>query len=134
LANIPGQFLRRRYLRGVLLSVGCLVATYFFAQFESNLFLNGHAVHPRHLVHTVWFLFLIVAGYGFTDNLLTEFYRQQMAQEQIAAERDRAELSLYRSQINPHFLFNTLNSLYSLIVAGSDKTVEAFEKFIGLIK
>lgn len=134
LANIPRQFLHRHYLRGILLALGCLVSTFFFARFEASLFLNGHAVHPRHLVHTVWFLFLIVAGYGLTDNMLTEFYRQQMMKEQVAAERDRAELLLYRSQINPHFLFNTLNALYCLVVAKSEKTVAAFEKFIGIIK
>jgi LytS/YehU family sensor histidine kinase len=36
-----------------------------------------------------------------------------------------AELQYLRSQLNPHFLFNALNSIYSLILSKSDKASEA---------
>ncbi|MEQ6166019.1 histidine kinase [Ekhidna sp. MALMAid0563] len=44
--------------------------------------------------------------------------------EQLAGEKLKAELSYLRSQINPHFFFNTLNNLYGLAMKKSDKTPE----------
>ena len=49
-------------------------------------------------------------------------------------ERNRAELALYKAQINPHFLFNTLNTLYGLLITQSDKTEVTLERFINLTK
>lgn len=41
---------------------------------------------------------------------------------------------LYKAQINPHFLFNTLNALYGLVLTKSDKTESAFIKFSNILK
>jgi two-component system, LytTR family, sensor kinase len=43
--------------------------------------------------------------------------KQQLA---IINEQKEAQLQLLRAQINPHFLFNTLNNIYALAVAKSD--------------
>jgi sensor histidine kinase YesM len=45
-----------------------------------------------------------------------------------------AELSLLKSQINPHFFFNTLNSIYSLAIIKSDKTPEAVLKLSEIMR
>ncbi len=45
-----------------------------------------------------------------------------------------AELSLLKSQINPHFFFNTLNSIYSLAIVKSDRTPEAVLKLSELMR
>lgn len=41
---------------------------------------------------------------------------------------------MYKSQIHPHFLFNTLNTLYGLFVIRSPRVEEAFEGFIDLVR
>lgn len=38
----------------------------------------------------------------------------------IKSKKIKAELALLKNQINPHFLFNTLNNLYSLIKSDPD--------------
>ena len=66
--------------------------------------------------------------------MLKEVYRQKLARTEMEYERNRAELALYKAQINPHFLFNTLNTLYGLLVTQSDKTEVTLERFINLTK
>lgn len=53
---------------------------------------------------------------------------------QSEREKLNAELSYLRAQINPHFLFNTLNSIYSLSIQKSDKTPEAVVKLSGMMR
>ncbi|WP_300569452.1 histidine kinase [Flavobacterium sp.] len=46
----------------------------------------------------------------------------------LSKEKSDAELKMLRSQLNPHFLFNTLNNIYSLSVDNSPKTSSAIGK------
>jgi sensor histidine kinase YesM len=52
--------------------------------------------------------------------LLTWFYQQWKWLKTLESKKAKAELSLLKSQINPHFFFNTLNNLYGLIIEKSD--------------
>lgn len=52
--------------------------------------------------------------------LLMWFYQQWKWLKTLEAKKSKAELSLLKSQINPHFFFNTLNNLYGLIIEKSD--------------
>lgn len=49
-------------------------------------------------------------------------------------EKMNAELSYLKAQINPHFLFNTLNSIYSLAIMKSDETPTAVVKLSGMMR
>jgi two-component sensor histidine kinase len=53
---------------------------------------------------------------------------------QTERERMSSELSYLRAQINPHFLFNTLNSIYSLAIQKSDNTAAAIVKLSGMMR
>ena len=53
--------------------------------------------------------------------------------EQLEKEKVTAQLQLLKSQINPHFLFNTLNNLYSLTRSKSDKAPEMVVKLSELM-
>lgn len=53
--------------------------------------------------------------------LLTWFYQQWKWLKTVESKKAKAELSLLKSQINPHFFFNTLNNLYGLIIEKSDE-------------
>src|SRR5256885_15051196 len=54
----------------------------------------------------------------------------------ISLEKDNTSFKLkyLRSQLNPHFLFNTLNSIYSLSLQKSDKTPEVVVKLADLMR
>ncbi len=49
-------------------------------------------------------------------------------------EKTEAELSLLKSKIDPHFFFNTLNNLYGLAIAKSDKTPEVILKLSEIMR
>lgn len=52
----------------------------------------------------------------------------------IISEQREAQLQALRAQINPHFLFNTLNNIYSLAVVKSDKTAEMVLRLSNLLR
>lgn len=52
----------------------------------------------------------------------------------IETEKLNAELAYLKAQINPHFLFNTLNSIYALAIDKSDETPTAVVKLSGLMR
>lgn len=49
-------------------------------------------------------------------------------------EKLNTELSFLKAQINPHFLFNTLNTIYSLAIEQSSKTADAVVKLSALMR
>lgn len=53
---------------------------------------------------------------------------------QAEADKAHAELSFLKAQINPHFLFNTLNNIYSLAVTNSQQTPEAIMKLSNIMR
>ncbi|MFI1773743.1 sensor histidine kinase [Thalassobellus citreus] len=54
--------------------------------------------------------------------------------QNLKAEKSKAELSLLRSQINPHFFFNTLNNLYALTVKNSKQAPEVILKLSDMMR
>lgn len=77
-----------------------------------------------------WLLFFVVENFGIAVSILVELGRQRLRKQEAEIERNRAELALYRAQLNPHFLYNSLNSLYGLVVTRSEKAEQAFASFI----
>lgn len=64
------------------------------------------------------------------DNQITT----QKSQALLIRQTREAELQFLRSQINPHFLFNTLNNIYSLVYEQSPKAPEAVLKLAELMR
>lgn len=83
---------------------------------------------------TLWLMFSLVMGYALSISFVKELYAQLLLRRKIEAQRDKAELAMFKAQISPHFLFNTLNSLYSLVIGTSEKAEDAFIKFTEILK
>lgn len=82
----------------------------------------------------VWSLFMIVEAFSFAVGLLTQANLQKARRRAVEAEREKAEIALYKAQIKPHFMFNTLNSLYGLFLTHNEKALESLEKFISMMR
>ena len=65
--------------------------------------------------------------------LLADWRARQKETEQLMKAKAEAELKLLKGQLQPHFLFNTLNNIYSLALTGSDLTADAILKLTELL-
>jgi sensor histidine kinase YesM len=66
---------------------------------------------------------------------LMEYLNQiQQYKQTLAKEKLEAELAFLKNQVQPHFLFNTLNSLYSLILKQSDESLNVVLKLSELLR
>ena len=82
----------------------------------------------------VWSLFMIVEAFSFAIGLLTQANLQKSRRRAVEAERDKAQIELYKAQIKPHFMFNTLNSLYGLFLTRDEKALASLEKYISMLR
>jgi two-component system LytT family sensor kinase len=65
--------------------------------------------------------------------ILKHWYEEDRKHQQMQKEKVEAELNFLKSQINPHFLFNTLNSLYALTLKKSDQASKVVLKLSQLL-
>ena len=135
---------RRRTVALAAIAVS-LAVTLLFSSYEiSSPLYQAHQQQREHYPHlmwgirqnqqAVWLHYIIVTIFCFAVGTLNEAFRQRLARQEVEYERNNAELALYKAQINPHFLFNTLNTLYGLLITHSDKTEAMLERFINLTK
>lgn len=138
--KVPSLIMRKKYLQAFVFLASLLVITSLLAHFPfTDDFITRlpEIDIPRvsaHRTQRVWFLFLVVSGFSLSIDLTFELFRQVIARKEVEEARNKAELSLYKAQINPHFLFNSLNTIYGMIVNRSDKTEEAFIRFTDMLK
>ena len=78
-----------------------------------------------HFLFTVYVSPLLVATMAMAFERLW-YKKRQIEKENLQLERDKnsAELHALKAQLHPHFLFNTLNNLYTLTLQKSDKAPE----------
>jgi LytS/YehU family sensor histidine kinase len=132
---IPRYLIKRKYVQffiGLILVVA-ICSAYSWgieltltpnAKFEGVTMATGRAILP----------FIHVAGIAISINLLNYWYRQKQKTTEVQNEKIAAELELLKSQIHPHFLFNTLNNLYSFSLEKSDKAPEIILKLSNLLR
>ncbi|MFY0630830.1 MAG: sensor histidine kinase [Flavobacteriaceae bacterium] len=60
--------------------------------------------------------------------MIAKFYKEQQIYLRLNEQKTSTELSVLKHQLNPHFLFNTLNNLYALSINKSDEAPEVIAK------
>ncbi len=82
---------------------------------------------------TVIFLLLLL-GLILSVTLSIAWLIQRRKLKQLEQEKMKAELELLKSQVNPHFLFNTLNNLYGLTIEGNKAAPEVILQLSSLLR
>lgn len=65
---------------------------------------------------------------------IDDFFRQREQLQRVQHEKTMVELNVLKAQINPHFLFNTLNNLYGLVLERSELAAETVLKLADIMK
>jgi LytS/YehU family sensor histidine kinase len=84
-------------------------------------------------IRQILFNYPAVVGFAVAIKLLKRWYLKQKETEQLIREKISAELQLLKAQVHPHFLFNTLNNIYSFILNGSSRAPEMIKKLSSLL-
>jgi len=82
----------------------------------------------------ILFNYPTVVGFALAIKILKNWYLKQKETAQVGREIINGELQLLKAQVHPHFLFNTLNNIYSFIINDSNDATEALKKLSTLLR
>ncbi|HNY06695.1 MAG TPA: histidine kinase [Bacteroidales bacterium] len=77
---------------------------------------------------------LVLGIYTVLMRLAIDWYVIQKQKAELITQNQASELALLRSQVNPHFLFNTLNNIYSLVYKKAEEAPEAVMKLSSIMR
>lgn len=133
---------RNKKICGAIMILASIIVTFILSGIE--LYIPKPNIHDegivRHLPQilqyqqALWTLFMIVEAFSFAVGLLVHTNIQKARLRAAEAQRDKAEIELYKAQIKPHFMFNTLNSLYGLFLTENKNALPSLEKFISMMR
>lgn len=147
----PFLYLRKKYFGYVVVVAMLFVAVIFIKPFDRLVAMSPpperfppdveNRIEPppeqnRHIRFDISSVILFVTVWSLSTAIpiLHQWRITEKRALQAEAEKTNAELSFLKAQINPHFLFNTLNNLYSLAVTKSDLTAEGIMKLSGIMR
>ncbi len=129
---------------GLLLLLICLVAFINYFNFVLSFYISTRMGYFEKMpamafIIPAWgrqvlFNYPTVVGFALAIKLLKNWYLKQKEAAQAAREKINAELQLLKAQVHPHFLFNTLNNIYSFIINDSPAATEAIKKLSTLLR
>jgi two-component system, LytTR family, sensor kinase len=154
---IPKLLMKERWLLYVVTTIGFLLLFLYFPkyvatliappeirQFPNNPNMNpniGGKMRPRGGSRGRSFIdfynmaiFLLVFTVGTCIAVIQRWLQTEENRKETESEKFKTELSFLKSQINPHFFFNTLNNIYSLAVVRSEKTAPAVMKLSSIMR
>jgi len=76
----------------------------------------------------------LMVGLAVAIKTTGKWFRMETEKQELEKARAEAELQNLKSQLNPHFLFNTLNNIYSLVALDQDKARYAIDGFSHLLR
>ena len=123
----------RRYLLIALL-IPVLVVGIFFLQYKVTAFGSPYPLRLRTFFTRYIFFDSIYVLYGIIFYFISYAYSRELEQKELLIQKRHAELQFLRSQLNPHFLFNSLNNIYSLVYANSSKALPAIAELSELLR
>ena len=113
------------------------VAVHLFFWFFAS---PGTMPPPHSTLDTISFairntvIYIAIVGIAVAVKMTTEWYNNEAQRKEIEKSQAEAELDNLKSQVNPHFLFNTLNNIYSLIQIDPAQAQEAVHDLSGMLR
>lgn len=102
------------------------------------LYITYVEVDPREFLimnqQYIFLLLFLIAGGSTVIKIISDWQRHQRDRKELETQQMQSEIRFLKSQINPHFLFNTLNSLYALTLKKSDSAPEMVIKLSEMMR
>jgi len=136
---VPRLLYKKKYVDFAAIFIVMIVASSFL-----KMYLMGQVHHRGSLYsftgnlksklyeNLISDFFLVFTGAAF--KLIFDYMKMQQRLAEVAKEKAETELNFLKSQINPHFLFNSLNSVYFLIHKNNDDARKALHKFSEVLR
>lgn len=112
------KLIQQRNVFGYITSLIALLFFYAFAKNFHDVYLYGHVLgieERQQFFHNTFYnlsIALFYMAFGVALHLSREWYRQREVIRKIEIEKLNTELEYLKAQINPHFLFNSINTIY----------------------
>ncbi|WP_228954473.1 sensor histidine kinase [Mucilaginibacter sp. UR6-1] len=88
----------------------------------------------RHIDSNSLFIFLMIMALSTAMRIIQQWLLTEQRAARAEADKASAELSFLKAQINPHFLFNTLNNIYTLAIMSSEHTAQSIMKLSNIMR
>ncbi len=134
---IPNYLTQKKFgIYALLLVLSAVIITplkliVFFFKF------SGMPEFQQNLLANQFWHFLVMFFVGGSATLVRitgDWVRHQRERQDLQTQTMQSELRFLKSQINPHFLFNTLNNLYALTLKKSDQAPEIVIKLSEMMR
>ena len=111
---------------------------YFVEEYLLKLLYNVTNYSPIlptsfYIVDNLYFASLCIVP-SITIWFIVQFVQSQKEKAEALALKTEAEINFLKSQVNPHFIFNTMNNIYYLVYQKSDLALPAIEKLSQLMR
>ena len=90
--------------------------------------------HKSYVGYYVFFMTMIVLTVGFTNFLIEKWNSEERRKLVLQELKAHAELNNLKAQINPHFFFNTLNTIYALTYKDVEKSQDSILKLSKMMR
>ena len=141
---LPKYLFKRKYVPFIGHSLLLLIVTIYLVQlvvFDDFIFAArvSSIEMPKNFIFVLVLVYLVVGFVGFAKlvsyNARTIAVNKQLENENLenSLKLKEQELQYLKKQIHPHFLFNTLNTIYSFALRKSERTPEIILKLSNLL-
>lgn len=139
----PYLFIQKKYIKAIVYSIfvfASMVIVRYLIEFKVLLLylkFDNYFGHPFNIGYYIENCISYTFKYcllGLVAYFLVSSNRLEKEKKEIEKEKIKAELSFLKSQINPHFLFNTINDVYALTYQKDDKAPEALLKLSSMLR
>jgi len=112
-----------------------LILTNYFSGLLFIRFTSINAHEWRRFQFNISLVFLFVLGLSTAYFFSKEWIKNELLRKQLESYQLTTEIKFLKSQINPHFLFNTLNNLFSMAQEkGNDELADGISKLSGMMR
>lgn len=136
---IPQLLYKKRYVWLVISFITLILTSSIIKMNILGRLLNNpslydwsHDLKSRLYDNIIPHFILVIAGAAI--KLMLDYGELQQRMAETAKEKAEAELNFLKSQINPHFVFNSLNSVYFLIDKNNTAARESLHKFSDMLR